>query len=262
MEFKELLNGMEQAARRAGAIMLSADHIAESVTSKAGHGNFVTKYDKMVQEYLFSALSQLLPEARFIGEEDGKDIFTPEDTQGYVFCVDPIDGTANFLTGCRPSVTSIGLLKDGKPYMGVVYNPYFDVLCAAIAGEGATKNGKPIHSSQAPLERSMVLFGTAPYYPEFMDYTFDLCKYYLPRSIDLRRVGCAAWDLCTVAMGAAGLYFEEHLSLWDYAAAGLIAAEAGCTLTDLKGSPIPYNGPSSMLCASAGVAKEDYFPHI
>lgn len=262
MDPTELLSLIEAAARSAGEIMLSADHISESVTGKEGHANFVTKYDKKVQAYLFDVLSRTLPEAKFIGEEDGADAFTAEDTSGYAFCIDPIDGTTNFLTGYRPSVTSIALLRDGKPYMGVVYNPYWDMLCSAIAGQGATLNGEPIRSSQAPLERSIVCFGTAPYYEELQDPTFALCKHYLHRCIDLRRGGAAAWDLCTVAMGVAGLFFELKLSLWDYAAAALIAREAGCTLTDLKGAPLPYNGPTSMLCVSEGVAKEDYFPHI
>ena len=262
MEPLELLKGVEAAARGAGQLMLSADHIADSVTDKAGHANFVTKYDKKVQAYLFESLASLLPQARFIGEEDGADTFTPEDASGFAFCIDPIDGTTNFLTGYRPSVTSIGLLKDGQPYLGVVYNPYQDMMFSALQGKGATLNGAPIHSSNAPLNRSVVSFGTAPYYAELQDRTFQLCKHYLGRCIDLRRSGAAAWDLCTVAMGVSGLFFEMKLGLWDYAAAALIAAEAGCVLTDLEGGPLPFNGPSSMLCASAGVAKEDYFPQV
>ncbi len=260
MDTAKLLAGIEKAAREAGRIMLEAEDIEHAVHDKEGHGNFVTDYDRRVQEYLFEELGRLLPQARFIGEEEGADVFTEEDRKGYAFCIDPIDGTTNFIKGYRPSVTSIGLLLDDKPYMGVVYNPYDDMIFSAVRGEGATLNGKPIHSSEDPLSRSLIMFGTAPYNPDKAEETFALCAQYLRRGVDLRRSGTAAWDLCSVAMGTAGLFFETRLGLWDYAAAALIAEEAGCVLTDLKGNPLRYDGPSSVLCASSGVAKGDYLP--
>ena len=63
-------------------------------------------------------------------------------------------------------------------------------------------------------------------------------------------------------MGTVGLYYELALQLWDYAAGGLIAEEAGCRVTDLDGRPLSWDGPSPVICASAGVAKEDYFPRV
>ena len=260
MDANELLAGIETAARAAGRIMLEAEDILSGVAEKGGHANYVTVYDQRVQAYLFDALSSLLPDAGFIGEENGADVFTDEDRRGFAFCIDPIDGTTNFMTGWRPSVTSISLLRDGAPWLGVVYNPYADMLFSAISGEGAFLNGARIRSSDQPLSRSLVAFGTAPYYPERAKATFARCAYYLPRCIDLRRSGSAAWDLCSVAMGAVGLFYEEQLQLWDYAAAGLIAQEAGCRLTDLSGGALSWDGPTSILCASSGVAKEDYFP--
>lgn len=260
MNNEKLLTGIKAAAREAGTIMLEADHIRENTSVKAGHGNFVTIYDKRVQARLFETLHTLLPEAAFIGEEDGADSFSDEKRRGFVFCVDPIDGTSNFLCGYRPSVTSIALLRDGMPFLGVIYNPYWDMMFTGIRGGGAFLNGTPILSSGEPLARSLALFGTAPYNPEHTAKTFSLCASYLPRCIDLRRSGSAAWDLCSVAMGSAGLYFELQLQLWDYAAGGLIAQEAGCTVTNLNGKALTWDGPSSILCASRGVAKDPYVP--
>ena len=262
MDTRELLAGMEAAAREAGRVMREAEDIRASVTAKAGHGNFVTAYDKRVQDYLFSALGALLPEARFIGEEDGADAFTDDDRRGFAFCVDPIDGTTNFLMGFRPSVVSIALLKDGEPYLAAVYNPYAEAMFTALRGNGAFCNGAPIQSQNEPLSGSLVLVGTAAYNPEFGARTIALCGDYLARSLDLRRTGSAAWDLCNLAMGTVGLFFELRLQLWDFAAAGLIAMEAGCRLTDLDGKPLTWDGPSSILCASRGVAREDYFPKV
>ena len=260
METSKLLAGIETAARTAGKIMLEASDVRAVATAKEGHANFVTAYDKRVQAYLFEALGALLPEAKFIGEEDGADAFTEEDRRGFAFCIDPIDGTTNFMTGYRPSVMSIALLRDGVPYLGVVYNPYWDMLFTGMKDGGAFLNGTPIRSSDEPLARSLVSFGTAPYDPELAEQTFALCAYYLPRCIDLRRSGAAAWDLCSVAMGTTGLFYETRLQLWDYAAAALIADEAGCTVTDLQGAPLPYNGPSAVICASQGVARGPYLP--
>ena len=260
MDTNELLRGVEAAAREAGRIMREAEDIRASVTAKAGHGNFVTAYDRRVQDYLSSALGALLPEARFIGEEDGADAFTDDDRRGFAFCVDPIDGTTNFLMGFRPSVVSIALLRDGAPYLAVAYNPYADQMLTAVRGEGARCNGAPIRSLDEPLSGSLVLVGTAAYDPELGERTIALCAEYLARALDLRRTGSAAWDLCNLAMGTVGLFFELRLQLWDFAAAGLIAMEAGCRLTDLDGKPLTWDGPSSILCASQGVAREDYFP--
>ncbi len=259
---ERLISQITDAAREAGKIMLSASHVRESAAVKEGHANYVTAFDRKIQEFLFQALGEILPEAHFIGEENGADQFTGEDREGFAFCVDPIDGTSNFLTGFRPSVTSIALLRDGKGYLGVVYNPYQDEMYSAVRGCGACCNRQPILSSAQPLSESMVSFGTSPYRPDLHEFTFAVCRDYLSRCIDLRRTGSAAWDLVTVANGTVGLFFEKTLALWDYAAGGLIAQEAGCVLTDMEGRELGWDGPTSILCASRGVAREDYLPRI
>ena len=137
--------------------------------------------------------------------------------------------------------------------MAVVYNPYDDMMFSAIKGQGAYMNGERIMSSEAPLSDSLAVFGTAPYYTELQDRTFDIAKKLLPLCVDLRRSGTAAWDMCCVALGRCGLYFELKVQLWDYAAAALIATEAGCTVTDIEGKPLSYSGPTSALCRAKGV---------
>ena len=96
-------------AKEAGKILLGAEDIRHQIKAKDGHANFVTVYDEKVQKYLFSRLREVIPEASFIGEEDGADTYKDEYTKGFVFCIDPIDGTSNFLAGYRPSVISIAL---------------------------------------------------------------------------------------------------------------------------------------------------------
>ena len=251
---------IESAARKAGEIMLSANSIEAATDAKSGHANFVTKYDRKVQEFLFAELARVLPEASFVGEEEGAASFREEYRRGFAFVIDPIDGTTNFIKAYRPSVTSIGLLLDGKPYIGVVYNPYQDVMFSAERGKGAYRNGVRIHSSEEPLARSLFSMGTAPYYEELTARSFQIAAAYLPRTIDMRRSGTAAWDLCLLAEGITGLYYELKLGLWDFTAGAVIAEEAGCVLTDIDGNELTYDGPSSVLAVSAGVAREDYLP--
>ena len=246
-----LIDDIIRIAKEAGNIMLTAKR--PKIMEKSGHANFCTETDEKIQAFLIERLSEVLPEAAFLGEEDGQDVFTEKMTKGYCFVLDPIDGTSNFIYSYRPSVISIALLKDGKPYMGVVYNPFDDMVLSAIAGEGAYMNGERVMSSDGPLSDSLAVFGTAPYYAELTEKTFEIAKALLPLCVDLRRSGTAAWDMCCVALGRCGLYFEMRVQLWDYAAAALIATEAGCAVTDIEGNELSYTGPTSALCRSRGI---------
>ena len=218
----EQLAIMEEAARRAGELMREASQRKIRIDAKEGHANFVTEVDRKVQDLLFSFLSERIPKAHFLGEEEGKDVFSERDTEGLTFVIDPIDGTSNFMKGYFPSVTSIGLLRDGVPYLGVVYNPWSGQLFSAEAGKGAFENGIPIHTDTAPLSESLVAMGTGPYYPGLPDIAFSLAADYITRCIDIRRSGSAAWDLCMVASGRTGMYFEPKIQLWDYCAGALL----------------------------------------
>jgi len=247
-----LIDEIKETAKAAGRILLGSKN--PRVMEKSGHANFCTETDEKIQEFLIGNLKKVMPEAEFLGEEDGHDVFTSKMSHGYVFVLDPIDGTSNFIYSYRPSVISIALLKEGKPYIGVVYNPYDDEMYSAIAGEGAYMNDERIMSDDSPLSDCLAVFGTAPYYTELQDRTFEIAKNLLPLCVDIRRSGTAAWDMCCVAAGRCALYFELRIQLWDYAAAALIATEAGCIVSDVNGAPLSYTGATSAICRSRGVA--------
>lgn len=245
------IDDIKTIVKEAGDILLNAKR--PKIMEKSGHANFVTETDEKVQRFLVGRLKEILPEAAFLGEEDGQDEFCAKMAGGFCFVIDPIDGTSNFIYEYRPSVVSVGLLRDGKPYMAVVYNPYDDMMFSATSGQGAYMNGERIQSSGEPLSGQLACFGTAPYYEELRDRSFEIAKRLLPQCVDLRRSGTAAWDMCCVAMGRCGLYFELKIQIWDYAAAALIAQEAGCSVTDVDGKPLSFTGPSSALCMGRGV---------
>lgn len=246
-----LIEEISAAAREAGAILLGAHDL--SVKSKPGSANFVTDYDVRVQGFLQQRLQAVLPGSHFVGEEEDctDDVF-----HGYAFIVDPIDGTTNFIRDHRASAVCIALVKDGEPTAGVVYDPYRDELFHAEAGGGAFLNGKPIHVAENPLSKSLFSIGTSAYYRSLSDRTFAIGRALFNAALDLRRSGSFALDACAAACGRIDLAFEVQLCPWDYTAAGCILREAGGRLTQLDGSPVRLDRPSSVVCGSMTAWKE------
>ena len=244
---KTILKEIEMLMRECGDILLNAARTTDMVTAKEGHANFVTTYDKAVQEKLQAGLKKILPEAVFVGEEE--DVHRGID-KGYAFIVDPIDGTTNFIRDYKQSCISVGLLKDGRQELAAVFNPYLDEMFTAIKGEGAYLNGKRIRTSSLPLSEGIVIFGTAPYYPELNRKSFDMAYDYFTKALDIRRSGSAAIDLCSIAAGRAEVFFELKLSPWDYAAGSLIVTEAGGKVTTVAGEPLAFDKPCAVLATN------------
>lgn len=239
-----ILNEIIVAAKECGQVMLQADRNNFGIKDKAGKANFVTAYDCKIQEMLQIKLAQILPEAEFLGEEEECRINRKAE---YIFVVDPIDGTTNFIKDYHMSCVSIGLIRNGKRYLGVVHNPYLDETFSAISGEGAYMNGNAIHVSSDDLENGVVLFGSSPYNTELAKASFELAYEYFQKCLDIRRSGSAALDLCSIASGRAELYFELILSPWDFAAGALIVEEAGGIVTTVEGDTLLCLEKSSVL---------------
>ncbi len=241
---------LETIIRAAGDLMRAVpDEVRDNPTEKAGSANFVTAYDVAVQEQLKRALARLFPEAAFFAEEDGESRTTLG--AGYTFIIDPIDGTTNFMCGYNTSAVSVGLLEDGEPVFGAVYDPYRDEYFMAVAGGGATCNGKAIRVSARPVGRAIVSVGSAPYQKSFlapttMAMTADLFASFA----DFRRSGSAALDICYVAAGRTDAYCEPILAPWDFAAGSLILAEAGGLATNFRGEPLVQGRPNACVFGS------------
>ena len=255
-----LVHEIEQAAREAGAIIRSAHGTELGIENKEGRANFVTKYDTMVQEFLTERLRNILPEARFLGEENGMDLFTSEDAEGYLFVIDPIDGTTNFIHNLHPHVTSIGLFKDGQPWAGVVYAPVTDQLFSAQRGEGAYENGVRIHSSRQGLSDNIMLTGTSGFSMSAFAVSQKLTYAFQERCQGIRSTGSAEYNLCMIASGRAGGYFEMKLGLWDFAAGSVILEEAGGRITDYHGRPLTYREGSGIVALCEGIAADENLP--
>lgn len=236
--------------RACGQFIKDADRSRLHVDAKSGHANFVTEYDKQVQERLRVGLRATMPEAHFVGEEGTTQAFAPH---GKFFIVDPIDGTTNFIKDYHYSCVSVALVVDNSAEFGVIYNPYVDEMFYAQRGCGAFCNGKRLHVSEESLENAIVVFGTAPYREELNEKTFKLAYAYFKKALDVRRSGSAALDICAVAAGRAELFFELSLSPWDHAAGGLVVEEAGGLVTDCDGNALVYDRPCSVLACNRAV---------
>ncbi len=250
MSPREICAAVQTAQWDAARLMLRAhDILAENKTDRR---DVVTQYDRAVQELLMERLSAAVPGARFFCEENDR-----QDELGaeHLFIIDPIDGTMNFVHHLNHSAISVAYSHFGRVEAAAVYNPYVDEMFSAVRGEGAALNGRPIHVDPAPLSETVICFGSAPYNPELTGQTFELAKRAYQSGLDVRRQGSAALDLCSVAAGRAGVYFELSISLWDYAAGALIVSEAGGQVTRVDGSPLPWSrDKSSVLAADAAKA--------
>lgn len=237
--------------KESAKIMLSA-HSPESenaVTSKTGDANFVTVYDKATQDSLIEKITKALPEARFVAEEQENDYSILDND--YVFIIDPIDGTTNFIHGFSHSSISVACVSRGETVFGAVYNPYLDEMFYAEKGMGAYRNGTPISVSNREMREAVFSFGSSPYYKEELsERSFTLAYKIFMESADLRRTASAALDFCYVACGRVDLFFELRLSPWDYAAGALILTEAGGIATDMKGEPLKLSEPCSVLASN------------
>lgn len=249
-----MLERIVKIVEQAGAIYRRAG-ADKGVEEKSSSVNLVTKYDKMIQDYLVSALHKLLPDASFFDEE-GEDDNTL--TDGYCFIIDPIDGTTNFIKNYQHSAISVGLAKDRDLVIGVVMDPDLNNIYYAEKGKGAFLNGAPIHVSDCPMAQSLVLFGTCPYERHLGHRTFTLAEEVYYRSLEVRRGGAAALDICYVAAGKADLYYELILRPWDWAGATLILREAGGVAATCDGEALNPDAVSSYCCGNPKNLKEFY----
>lgn len=249
-----MLNKIIDIVKRAGEIYRGAgDDLG--IEDKGSAVNLVTKYDKMIQDFLFEELKKIVPDCKFLGEEgeDNKSL-----TDGCCFIIDPIDGTTNFIKGFQHSAISVGLAKDREMIIGVVLDPDLNNMFYAEKGKGAFLNGKPIHVSDCSIDKSLVLFGTCPYEHELAHKTFELTEKIFYKAIEVRRGGSAALDICYVASGKADLYYEMILRPWDWAGASLILSEAGGKAFTFEKDPLDADKITSFVCGNDNSLRDFY----
>lgn len=236
-------------AREAGAILLDGFRSKETVISYKSRTNLVTNIDNESEKFLFARISDQFPDHAIIAEEGSR----KDSPGGYLWYVDPLDGTNNFAHGLPFFCISLGVYstKSQKIVAGVVYNPYLDEMFTAIRGKGSYLNDKQISVSSLDDIGICIIATGFPYDKENMETNntreFNL---FLPRIQGIRRMGSAALDLCYVACGRLDGYWEGWLNAWDMAAGSLIVEEAGGSVTRYNGEP--FNPAFPEIVASNG----------
>lgn len=229
---KPALNIAVQAARKAGTVIMRSIHRADAiaVTEKSQY-DFVTDADKLAEAEIVREIKRAYPDHAIWGEETGR-----SGNSRYVWVIDPIDGTSNFMRGFPHCSVSIGLMEDGVVQHGVVYDPVRDELFTASKGGGAYLNDRRIRTSPRNGMPGALIASGFPFRQRArLSQQLRVVKALLEDAEDLRRTGSAALDLAYVACGRLDGYFEYGLMPWDMAAGSLLVREAGGVCLDFDG---------------------------
>ncbi|MBA5776045.1 inositol monophosphatase [Stappia sp. F7233] len=234
----------EAIAREAGKLALTRFRNRSFSIEAKGTQDFVSEVDKETEALIRSRMSALFPEDGFIGEETGGS------PARVAWVVDPIDGTANFVRGIGFWCVSIGLAVDGKPAVGVIYDPNLDELYSAASGQGATLNGAPMKvSGQTKPNEAIVSVGFSFRRP--INTNVDVIYNLLSNHCVYRMQGAGALAMALVASGKLDGYVESHINSWDVLAGLVLVAEAGGYVNDFlandgitKGNPILACSPA------------------
>ena len=230
-----MLNVAIKAARAAGAIINRAALDVEAVRiSQKQVNDFVTEVDHAAEQAIIETLLTAYPGHGILAEETGN-------THGakhsdYVWIIDPLDGTTNFIHGFPVYCVSIAMAFKGKIEHAVVYDPTRNDLFTATRGRGAFMNDRRIRVSKRTQLKDCLISTGFPFRPgdNFKNYMAMMADL-MPRTAGLRRPGAAALDLAYVAAGFADGFFESGLSIWDVAAGSLLVTEAGGLVGNFTG---------------------------
>jgi len=235
----EVLNLAESIALKAGSLLVNRPSKFD-LDEKSGVFDFATQMDHESEKLIVSEILAARPDDGLIGEEGAN----RDSKSGVTWVIDPIDGTVNYLYDIPGWCISIAAKDKDGGLAGVVYSPATQSLWKAHRGGGAFLNGNLIKCNDpVALNRALVGSGFA-YDLEKRKIQAALIARLLPEIRDLRRLGACAVDMCHVASGSLDAYFEAGVNEWDYAAAGLIATEAGAMISIDTGI---WNGEKNMV---------------
>lgn len=227
-----MLNTAIRAARRAGTVIMRHLDRLESLTIETkGRNDFVSEVDRMAEAEIIHILRIAYPGHGVLAEETGS-----QAGDDYLWIIDPLDGTTNFLHGYPQFSVSIALTHKGRLEQAVVFDPHKNELFTASRGGGTQLNDRRIRVSRT-TELESALLGTGfPFRShEHLDAWIGTLRDLMLRSSGIRRAGSAALDLAHVACGRFDGFWEFELSPWDMAAGALLIQEAGGIVSDFAG---------------------------
>jgi len=246
-----LLSLALEVAQEAGELLLTRPATL-GVDTKSSPTDVVTAMDRASERLVVGRLRAARPGDGILGEEGTDDA----GTSGVRWVVDPLDGTVNYLYGLPHWAVSVGVEVDGVVVAGVVHAPVLSWTFTATRGGGARwhRAGRPAQvltgSAVMTLGQTLLATGFA-YVAERRARQGAWVGQLLPEVRDIRRQGSGALDLCMAAAGLVDAYVEQGLSPWDVAAGGLVASEAGLSVSGLRGRPAGWD---LVVAAPQGIA--------
>ena len=238
------------AAEAAGTHAIENKHRRTESTETFSH-DVKLVLDAECQKIAEEVIASEFPDHGILGEEGIRETRA----EAYEWIIDPIDGTVNYSHGFPYWCCSIAVRRNQKVLAGCVYAPEFGDYYTAHIEEPAKRNGKPIKaSSTRNLQDALVFTGLSKHFENTNEPQFDMFRMLALNTQKLRINGAAALDLCHVAAGSSDGFFETGIYLWDFAAAGLIAEQAGAVLSLYPQTNEP-NG-YTVLCANKTLSEE------
>src|SRR4030081_1983106 len=227
-----LLNIGMRAARRAGDLIVrSLSRLDSLKIDSKGRNDFVTDIDRKAEADIIATIRRSHPQHAFLAEESGR-----TGDNEFVWIIDPLDGTTNFLHGFPTFAVSIALEHKGRLQHAVVYDPMRQEFFTASRGDGAQLEGKKIRvSTQRTLEGSLIGTGFPFRAGAHVDEYLAMLKVIMAAAAGVRRPGAASLDLAYVAAGRLDGFWEFGLSPWDIAAGMLLVRVAGGFVIALAG---------------------------
>jgi len=227
-----MLNIAIRAARAAGDLIVrEMDRVSDISVDIKGKNDFVTEVDTQAEHTIINTIKQSYPEHAFLCEESGA-----SGESDFLWIIDPLDGTTNFLHGFPHYAVSIALQHKGRLDQAVIYDPLKQELFTASKGKGAQLNNKKIRvSGHKTLDGALLGTGFPFGDTHNIDEFINSFKSLSPKTAGVRRAGAASLDLAYVACGRLDGFWEFGLKPWDIAAGALIVQEAGGLLSDMRG---------------------------
>lgn len=252
MSAQPLAAAREAALAAARIIADRFGRLDDAQVQKKGENDFVTEVDKAAEAAIIETLHRHFPGHQVLAEEGG--YYYPDDP--YLWVIDPLDGTTNFIQNIPHFSISLALLEDKIPVFGLIYDPILKEMFSAQAGQGSFLNGQPIHVSRKPsLELTLGATGFPFRSHQVLSGYLQVLKTILDQAKDVRRCGSAALDLAYTACGRYDFFWEAFLQPWDFLAGGVIVEEAGGQTGNFSGQELAVR-PDSVLAANPALFKD------
>ena len=251
MDIKEIDRMAVKWIKEAGERIRSSINHKLDISTKKDANDLVTNVDRETEQFFVNNIRSCFPGHKILGEEGfGEDLQTVD---GYIWVIDPIDGTMNFVHQRRNFMISVGIYKDGTGLAGYIYDVIRDELFSAIKGEGAFLNGEPLKSLvPTTLEKSIIGIN-ASWVTENRHIDFQRLVPLVKKARGTRSLGSAAMEMAYVAAGWLDAYISLRLSPWDYAAGKIIVEELGGRATTLDGEPLSLLTGSTVFFSKPGL---------